>query len=166
MERQLGHRPFFESMVFDNKIATPLLSQAGLGEFGLFSALSGVPLLALALLSCRRMALAPTILYALPGLFFLVRWWPPSAPFNLDLMLSVFPVSLPRAGWWHPPAERRCAPSSCSPACTCSSGRLSAAESLPGWTWRHDARHPAFAPQDRRGRSVSAHRALYGVGTS
>ena len=90
-ERQLGHRPFFESMVFDNKIATPLLSQAGLEEFGLFSALSGVPLLALALLSCRRTALVPTILYALPGLFFLVRWWPPSAPFNLDLMLSVFP---------------------------------------------------------------------------
>jgi hypothetical protein len=90
-ERQLGYRPFFESMVFDNKIANPLLSQVGFGEFGLFSALSGVPLLALALLWTRRATLVPTILFALPGLVFLVRWWPPSAPFNLDLMLSVFP---------------------------------------------------------------------------
>jgi hypothetical protein len=53
--------------------------------------LAGVPVLALALLSSRRATLVPTILYALPGLVFLVRWWPPSAPFNLDLMLSVFP---------------------------------------------------------------------------
>ncbi|MDA1184966.1 MAG: hypothetical protein O2930_10020 [Acidobacteria bacterium] len=90
-ERQLGYRPLFEPMVFDNKIANPLLSQAGFGEFGLFSALSGVPLLALALLRARRATLVPTILFALPGLIFLVRWWPPSAPFNLDLMLSVFP---------------------------------------------------------------------------
>jgi hypothetical protein len=90
-ERELGYRPFFESIVFDNKIANPLLSQVGFGEFGLLSALSGVPVLALALLSARRAALVPAALYALPGLFFLVQWWPPSAPFNLDLMLSVFP---------------------------------------------------------------------------
>ena len=90
-ERELGYRPFFESMVFDNKIANPLFSLPGFGEFGLFSALSGVPLLALALLSSRRAALVPAALYALPGLVFLVQWWPPSAPFNLDLMLSVFP---------------------------------------------------------------------------
>jgi len=90
-ERQLGYRPFFESIVFDNKIANPLLSQAGFGEFGLLSALAGVPVLALALLSSRRATLVPTILYALPGLIFLVQWWPPSAPSNLDLMLSVFP---------------------------------------------------------------------------
>ena len=90
-KRELGYRPFFESIVFDNKIANPLLSQAGFGEFGLLSALSGVPVLALALLSARRAALVPAALFALPGLFFLVQWWPPSAPFNLDLMLSVFP---------------------------------------------------------------------------
>jgi hypothetical protein len=90
-ERELGYRPFFEAIVFDNKIANPLLSQAGFGEFGLLSALSGVPVLALALLSARRAALVPAALFALPGLFFLVQWWPPSAPFNLDLMLSVFP---------------------------------------------------------------------------
>ena len=90
-EREVGYRPFFESTVFEGKLANPLLSLAGLGEFGLFSALAGVPLLALALLSARRTTLMPTILYALPGLFFIVRWWPTSAPFNLDLLLSIFP---------------------------------------------------------------------------
>jgi hypothetical protein len=90
-ERQIGYRPLVESMVFDHRLAHPLFSQFGLGEFGLFGALAGVPLLALAMLSSRRKALAPAILFALPGLVFLVRWWPISAPFNLDLLLSVFP---------------------------------------------------------------------------
>ena len=89
--RELGYRPIFETAVFEHRIANPLLSEAGLGEFGLFSALSGVPILALALLLPRRTALVPAILYALPGLVFLVRWWPVSAPYNLDLLLSVFP---------------------------------------------------------------------------
>jgi len=33
----------------------------------------------------------PAVLYALPGLLFLLRWWPVTAPYNLDLMLAVFP---------------------------------------------------------------------------
>ncbi|MDA1184968.1 MAG: hypothetical protein O2930_10030 [Acidobacteria bacterium] len=90
-EREVGYRPFFESTVFEGKLATPLFSQAGLGEFGLFSALAGVPLLALAMLWTRRTMQVPTMLYALPGLVFIVRWWPTSAPFNLDLLLSIFP---------------------------------------------------------------------------
>jgi hypothetical protein len=103
--RQLGYRPFFESMVFDHLLANPLLSQAGLGEFGLFGALSGVPILALAVVSSRRTALVPAILYALPGLMFQVRWWPPSAPFNLDLLLSVFPGVF--AACWAVASSRR-----------------------------------------------------------
>jgi hypothetical protein len=90
-ERQLGYRPLSRPMVFDHLLANPLLSRMGLAEFGLFSALSGVPLLALALVSGRRAALVPAVLYALPGLLFQVRWWPSSAPFNLDLLLAVFP---------------------------------------------------------------------------
>jgi hypothetical protein len=90
-ERQLGYRPLSEPMVFDHLLANPLLSRIGLAEFGLFGALSGVPILALALVSGRRAALVPAVLYALPGLLFQVRWWPPSAPFNLDLLLAVFP---------------------------------------------------------------------------
>ena len=89
--RQLGYRPVFESIVFDDRVAYPLLSLAGLGEFGAFSALSGVPLLALAVVSSRLAALVPAILYALPGLIFLIRWWPVAAPYNLDLLLSAFP---------------------------------------------------------------------------
>ena len=90
-DRTLGYRPMFEPIVFDRRIANPLWSQVGLGEFGLFSALSGVPILALALVSSRLTAVVPAILYGLPGLIFLVRWWPVSAPYNLDLLLAVFP---------------------------------------------------------------------------
>lgn len=89
--RTLGYRPLFAPLIFDNRIANPLFSLAGLGEFGLFSLLSGVPLLGLAVLSRRRGAVVPAILYSVPGLLFLVRWWPVSAPFNLDLLLSAFP---------------------------------------------------------------------------
>ena len=142
LEWEAAARPpaLFESMVFDNKIATPLLSQAGLEEFGLFSALSGVPLLATG--RCYRAVerhWLPTILYALPGLFFLGDGGRRARRSTSISCCRSSRVSLPRAGWSHPPAERRCAPSSCSPAYTCSSGRLSAAESLPGWRWRHDA---------------------------
>ena len=68
-------------------------------EFGLFSALSGVPILAASVSprsvqpeSCARHPLRA----AWAGV--LVRWWPLSAPFNLDLLLSVFPGSSPLGG--------------------------------------------------------------------
>jgi len=89
--RQLGYRPFFEPMVFDRRIANPLFSLEGLGEFGLFSALSGVPLFALAMATTGGARLLPAILYSVPALIFLIRWWPVSAPYNLDLLLAVFP---------------------------------------------------------------------------
>ncbi len=89
--RGLGSRPLLAALIFDRRVAYPLLSSEGFGEFGLFSALAGVPLLALAFTSVRRTALVPTILFGLPGLLFLFRWWPVTAPFNLDLLLSVFP---------------------------------------------------------------------------
>jgi hypothetical protein len=89
--RQLGYRPLVEPMVFDKRIANPLLSLEGFGEFGLFSLLAGVPLLALAMLTSRRALVLSAALFSLPALIFLVRWWPVSAPYNLDLLLSVFP---------------------------------------------------------------------------
>ena len=52
---------------------------------------AGVPVFALAMLTAARSSLIPTVLYALPGLLFLVRWWPVTAPYNLDLMFAVFP---------------------------------------------------------------------------
>jgi len=104
--RSLGFRPLFEPMVFDNRIATPLFTLAGLGEFGLFSALSGAPILALAMLSTRRASIVPAILYGLPGLLYLIRWWPVSAPFNFDLLLSAFPGVF-AACWAVAPSRRR-----------------------------------------------------------
>jgi hypothetical protein len=89
--RNLGARPLFEPTVLANRIAAPLLSLDGLGEFGVLSALAGVPLLAVALASRRRAARVPVLLYALPSVVFLVRWWPDNAPYNSDLLLSVFP---------------------------------------------------------------------------
>ncbi|MGE0592163.1 MAG: hypothetical protein AB7G23_12070 [Vicinamibacterales bacterium] len=89
--RELGYRPLVTALEFDHRLAMPLLSLDGLAEFGVFSALGGVPLLALAYVVVPRARLIPAVLYALPGLLFLVRWWPVSAPFNLDLLLSVFP---------------------------------------------------------------------------
>lgn len=103
--RSLGFRPLFEPMVFDNRVATTLFTLAGLGEFGLFSALSGVPILALAILTRRQGAVVPAILYGLPGLLYLVRWWPVSAPFNFDLLLSAFPGVF--AACWAVAASRR-----------------------------------------------------------
>jgi hypothetical protein len=89
--RQIGGRPLFEPAIVDRRIASPLFSLDGLGEFGLFSALSGVPLFALAMVTTRRSRLLPAALFSLPSLLFQVRWWPISAPFNLDLLLAVFP---------------------------------------------------------------------------
>jgi hypothetical protein len=89
--RDLGSRPMFEPAVLANRVAAPLLSLDGFGEFGAFSALAGVPLLLVAALSSRRSPLVPALLCALPSMVFLVRWWPMNAPYNLDLLLSVFP---------------------------------------------------------------------------
>ena len=89
--RTLGSRPVFEAAVFEHQIASPLLSREGLAELGFFSVLSGVPIFALAMVAAARAPVIPTILYALPGLLFLLRWWPVTAPYNLDLMFAVFP---------------------------------------------------------------------------
>jgi hypothetical protein len=89
--RTLGSRPVFEAAIFEHQIASPLMSRAGLAELGFFSVLAGVPIFALAMLTAAPSSLIPAVLYALPGLLFLVRWWPVSAPYNLDLMFAVFP---------------------------------------------------------------------------
>lgn len=106
--REIGSRPWRLPTVIDNRVALPLLSLDGLGEFGLFSLLSGVPLLALALPGARAAALTPALLQALPGLVFQIRWWPVSAPFNLDLLLAAFP-GLFAAEWLLAGSRRRTA---------------------------------------------------------
>ena len=103
--RQLGYRPLLEAAVFEHRIANPLLSVSGFGEFGLFSAVAGVPLLAWACLSASRRAVVQAALFGLPSLIFLVRWWPVSAPYNLDLLLSIYPGVF--AACWVTASSRR-----------------------------------------------------------
>ena len=68
-------------------------------------AVSGVPLLAWACLSASRRAVVQAALFGLPSLIFLVRWWPVSAPYNLDLLLSIYPGVF--AACWVAASSRR-----------------------------------------------------------
>jgi hypothetical protein len=86
-----GFRRLFEDVIIDKRIAYPLFSGAGLTEIGVISLLAGVPLLLLAWIKSPRSALFVSAAYALPGLIFLVSWWPPGAPLNLDLLMAAFP---------------------------------------------------------------------------
>jgi hypothetical protein len=86
-----GFRRLFEEIVLDKRIAYPVFSVAGLREIGLISLVAGVPLLVLAWMTSARRTLAASAAYALPGLLFLVFWWPPGAPVNLDLLMAAFP---------------------------------------------------------------------------
>jgi hypothetical protein len=64
-----------------------------------------VPLLAWACLSASRRAVVQAALFGLPSLIFLVRWWPVSAPYNLDLLLSIYPGVF--AACWVSASSRR-----------------------------------------------------------
>jgi len=86
-----GFRRLFDEIIIDKRIAYPVFSVAGLTEIGLISLIAGVPLLALAWTKSRRSALVMSAAYALPGLIFLIAWWPPGAPVNLDLLMAAFP---------------------------------------------------------------------------
>jgi hypothetical protein len=84
-------RRLFDQAIYDQRIAYPVFSALGLGEVGIISLLSGVPLLVLAAARTGRASLAAAAAFALPGLLFLIAWWPPGAPYNLDLLMAAFP---------------------------------------------------------------------------
>ena len=86
-----GFRRLFDEVIIDKRIAYPVFSASGLAEIGLISLVAGVPLLVLAWITSPRSKLADSAAYALPGLMFLVFWWPPGAPVNLDLLMAAFP---------------------------------------------------------------------------
>jgi hypothetical protein len=86
-----GFRRLFEDVIIDKRIAYPVFSAAGLTEIGLISMIAGVPLLLLAWIRSPRSALVMSAAYALPGLIFLITWWPPGAPVDLDLLMAAFP---------------------------------------------------------------------------
>lgn len=87
-------RGLFEPAIIDQRIAYPLFSQLGLGEVGVISMLAGVPLLVLALVKTPLSRAVPALAFAVPGLAFLMLWWPPGAPYNLDLLFAAFPGML------------------------------------------------------------------------
>jgi hypothetical protein len=89
--RQLAARPLVEPIVLYERLVTPLFSRDGFAEVGLFALLSGVTVLGLALLTTGPSASVQAASYSLVMLMFLSRWWPVLAPYNLDLLLSVFP---------------------------------------------------------------------------
>jgi hypothetical protein len=87
----MASRRLFEEVIIDKRIAYPVFSAAGLTEIGLISMIAGVPLLVAAWIKSPRSTLVVSAAYALPGLLFLVSWWPPGAPLNLDLLMAAFP---------------------------------------------------------------------------
>ena len=102
-------RPAFDAAIFDQRIAYPLFSSIGLGEIGLIGMLAGVPVLLLAGFSAPRAGVVAAAAYALPGLLFLIAWWPQRAPYNLDLLMAAFP-GLFAACWLMASSRKRSVP--------------------------------------------------------
>ena len=86
-----GFRHLFDTVVLDRRYAYPIFSFGGLSEIGLISLVAAVPVFALAWLRAPRASIPSAAAYALPGLLFLVAWWPPGAPLNVDLLFTAFP---------------------------------------------------------------------------
>jgi hypothetical protein len=86
-----GFRHLFETVVLDRRYAYPIFSTSGLTEIGVISLIVGVPLFLLACVRAPRTSIPTAAAYALPGLLFLVAWWPPGAPLNVDLLFTAFP---------------------------------------------------------------------------
>jgi hypothetical protein len=86
-----GLRHLFETVVLDRRYAYPIFSTSGLAEIGMISLIVGVPLFLLACVRAPRTSVPTAAAYALPGLLFLVAWWPPGAPLNVDLLFTAFP---------------------------------------------------------------------------
>ena len=77
---------------FDRRLVHPLLSWNGIAEIGAASVAVGVPMLLLALWQGRSvLERHAALLYSLPGLLFLVVWWPsPGVSRDMDLLLTAF----------------------------------------------------------------------------
>jgi hypothetical protein len=79
-------------MYFDRRLVDQMLSWHAVTEVGLASLAVGVPLLAFALVRGKsRFERHAALLYALPGLLFLVVWWPSAGVgHDMDLLLGAF----------------------------------------------------------------------------
>ena len=87
---RLAIRGLTAAYYFDDRLVHPLVSTMAWSEIGAASLAIGVPLLVFGVLAARSerdrvLALA----YAVPGLLFLVLWWPsPGVRADLDLLLA------------------------------------------------------------------------------
>ena len=88
----IAFRRLADSYYFDKRLVHPLGSWHGVSEVGMASLGIGVPLLALTVLRTRsRLERHAALLYALPGLVFLILWWPSAGVSrDLDLLLGSF----------------------------------------------------------------------------
>jgi hypothetical protein len=89
----IAFRHLTTSVYFDRRLVNQMLSWTAVTEVGMASVAVGVPLLLFALLrpGQARLERHAALLYALPGLLFLVVWWPSAGVgHDMDLLLGAF----------------------------------------------------------------------------
>ncbi len=88
----IAFRRLVMSYYFDRRFVHPLFSWHGVAEVGMASLAIGVPLLVFALVRTQsRLERHAAVLYALPGLLFLIIWWPSAGVGrDMDLLLGAF----------------------------------------------------------------------------
>jgi hypothetical protein len=88
----IAFRHLTTSAYFDRRLVHQLLSWRAVTEIGMVSLAVGVPLLVFALMrATSRFERHAALLYALPGLLFLVVWWPSAGVgHDMDLLLGAF----------------------------------------------------------------------------
>jgi hypothetical protein len=89
--RSFDSRQLLTSSIAAGRSVAPLLSLDGWAQVSMIGLLAGVPLLALALVRNSSRATVSVGLFALPGLLFLLRWWPAIFPMNWDLLMVMLP---------------------------------------------------------------------------
>ena len=97
----IAFRRLSDAFYFDRRLVQPLASVGAFSEIGLASLAVGVPLLVVSgyragTSTAARLGLA----YALPGLLFLIAWWPSlGVSRDMDLLLAAFP-GVTAAAWY------------------------------------------------------------------
>jgi hypothetical protein len=93
-------RDFTSSFYFDRRLVHPLNTLTGISEVGVTSLAVGVPVLVFAAARARHIsAVAPALAYGLPGLVFLILWWPSlGVSRDMDLLLGAF-AGVMAAAW-------------------------------------------------------------------
>lgn len=101
-------RPIADPFYFDRRLVHPLVTSTAFAEIGAASLATGVPLLvAMLLYGPRTWSVGAGLLYALPGLAFLVVWWPSlGVSRDMDLLFGAF-AGISAAAWVASTSRRR-----------------------------------------------------------